>query len=137
MEWRFALAAKRKRLAILVSQADHALQELLRASRPVTWRPTSRWSFRTIAMSSRWSIRTASSFTTCRSRPTRRTQAEDQLLELLAGQVDTVVLARYMQILCPRFLAAFPNEAINIHHSFLPAFVGADPYAQAAGAASS
>jgi formyltetrahydrofolate deformylase len=37
-----------------------------------------------------------------------------------------------MQVLSPRFLAAFPNEAINIHHSFLPAFAGADPYAQAA-----
>jgi formyltetrahydrofolate deformylase len=42
------------------------------------------------------------------------------------------VLARYMQVLTPRVLAAFPDQVINIHHSFLPAFIGADPYAQAA-----
>jgi formyltetrahydrofolate deformylase len=45
-------------------------------------------------------------------------------------RIDTVVLAKYMQILSPRFLGAFP-EVINIHHSFLPAFAGANPYMQA------
>lgn len=42
-----------------------------------------------------------------------------------------VVLARYMQILSPTFIADHPNRIINIHHSFLPAFVGANPYRQA------
>ncbi|MFP4483555.1 MAG: formyltetrahydrofolate deformylase [Spirochaetaceae bacterium] len=45
--------------------------------------------------------------------------------------VDLIVLARYMQVLSPDFVAAFPNRIINIHHSFLPAFVGARPYHQA------
>ena len=45
--------------------------------------------------------------------------------------VDVVVLARYMQILSPAFVARYPRRVINIHHSFLPAFVGADPYRQA------
>ena len=45
--------------------------------------------------------------------------------------VDLVVLARYMQILSPAFVARFPNRIVNIHHSFLPAFVGANPYGQA------
>lgn len=45
--------------------------------------------------------------------------------------VELVVLARYMQILSPAFIAEYPNRIINIHHSFLPAFVGASPYRQA------
>jgi formyltetrahydrofolate deformylase len=45
--------------------------------------------------------------------------------------VDLVVMARYMQILSPTFVAEYPNRIINIHHSFLPAFIGANPYRQA------
>lgn len=53
-------------------------------------------------------------------------------IELLrSAQVDLVVLARYMRILSPDFVEAFANRIINIHHSFLPAFVGAKPYHQA------
>jgi formyltetrahydrofolate deformylase len=56
---------------------------------------------------------------------------ERRLLELLAGRVELVVLARYMRILSDTFLQALGCPAINIHHSFLPAFAGADPYARA------
>lgn len=57
---------------------------------------------------------------------------ERAVLEALAAQrVDRVVLARYMRILSPAFVDAYPSRIINIHHSFLPAFVGADPYRQA------
>jgi formyltetrahydrofolate deformylase len=56
---------------------------------------------------------------------------EELLLELLAGKVELVILARYMRILSPRFLAEVGCPVINIHHSFLPAFVGADPYLRA------
>jgi formyltetrahydrofolate deformylase len=55
--------------------------------------------------------------------------AQRQLLD--SQGVDLVVLARYMQILSPAFVAAMPGRIINIHHSFLPAFVGAKPYHQA------
>jgi formyltetrahydrofolate deformylase len=58
-------------------------------------------------------------------------EAEAQMLELLAGRVDLVVLARYMQILSGEFLERLSVPVINIHHSFLPAFVGADPYRRA------
>jgi formyltetrahydrofolate deformylase len=58
-------------------------------------------------------------------------EAEDRQLALLEGKVDLVVLARYMQILTDGFIRRYPNRIINIHHSFLPAFVGANPYAQA------
>jgi formyltetrahydrofolate deformylase len=53
-------------------------------------------------------------------------------LELLEEhQIDTIVLARYMQILSPHFVNKYPNRIINIHHSFLPAFIGSKPYQQA------
>ena len=59
-----------------------------------------------------------------------REAAERRALELLDG-VDLLVLARYMQILSADFLHELDAPAINIHHSFLPAFVGADPYLRA------
>ena len=60
-----------------------------------------------------------------------RAEAEQRQLQLLSGNVDLVVLARYMQILTPEFLAAIGCPMINIHHSFLPAFIGAAPYKRA------
>jgi formyltetrahydrofolate deformylase len=61
-----------------------------------------------------------------------REQVEEQQLQLLKEyDIDFVVLARYMQILTSKFVAANPNKIINIHHSFLPAFVGARPYERA------
>ncbi len=60
-----------------------------------------------------------------------REQAEQRQLELLRGNVDLVVLARYMQVLSGRFLAELGCPMINIHHSFLPAFIGAAPYRRA------
>jgi formyltetrahydrofolate deformylase len=56
---------------------------------------------------------------------------EGKTLELLQGQVDFIVLARYMQILSGEFIRHYPSQIINIHHSFLPAFVGANPYKHA------
>jgi formyltetrahydrofolate deformylase len=58
-----------------------------------------------------------------------RAEAEAQQMELLARhQVELVVLARYMQILSPKFVGRYPAAIINVHHSFLPAFTGARPY---------
>jgi formyltetrahydrofolate deformylase len=58
-------------------------------------------------------------------------EAKAEMLDILGGRVDLVVLARYMQILSGSFLDQVGAPVINIHHSFLPAFVGADPYARA------
>lgn len=59
-------------------------------------------------------------------------EQEKKQLDLLAQyQVDTVILARYMQILTSQLVNAYPSQIINIHHSFLPAFVGRSPYTQA------
>ena len=58
-------------------------------------------------------------------------QEAAEIQEIKSAGVELVVLARYMQILSDEFVAAFPNRIINIHHSFLPAFIGAQPYHQA------
>ncbi len=60
-----------------------------------------------------------------------REQEQRQLALLKENDVDTVVLARYMRIVSGEFIAEYPNRIINIHHSFLPAFVGKKPYDQA------
>ena len=60
-----------------------------------------------------------------------REDAERRQLDLLRGNVDLVVLARYMQIVTPQFLDEVGCPLINIHHSFLPAFIGAAPYRRA------
>ena len=61
-----------------------------------------------------------------------RTAHEDRVAEVLAGyNPEYIVLAKYMRILSPNFVARYPNRMINIHHSFLPAFIGARPYHQA------
>jgi len=64
--------------------------------------------------------------------PEGKTEAEATQLALLEkSAIDLIVLARYMQILGPRFVARYPARIINIHHSFLPAFLGARPYHRA------
>jgi formyltetrahydrofolate deformylase len=58
-----------------------------------------------------------------------KAEAEAQQMALLKEkQIDFIVLARYMQIISDKFIEAYPNKIINIHHSFLPAFIGAKPY---------
>jgi formyltetrahydrofolate deformylase len=63
--------------------------------------------------------------------PRNKVESERTMLELLGPDLDLVVLARYMQILSPEFVGHYLLRMINIHHSFLPAFVGAKPYHQA------
>jgi formyltetrahydrofolate deformylase len=58
-------------------------------------------------------------------------QEAKEIAELNSRGIELIVLARYMQVLSSRFISAYPNRIINIHHSFLPAFVGAKPYHQA------
>jgi formyltetrahydrofolate deformylase len=65
------------------------------------------------------------------TKQTKRSQEEAELQLLQDAGIDLIVLARYMQILSDEFIAKYPQRIINIHHSFLPAFVGARPYHQA------
>jgi formyltetrahydrofolate deformylase len=76
-----------------------------------------------------WRDSMASISSTFRSSPNQdKSPKEEQLRLLMAANIDLVVLARYMQILPPSFVRQFPSRIINVHHSFLPAFVGARPY---------
>ncbi len=61
----------------------------------------------------------------------KNAQEAAEIQELKSERIELIVLARYMQVLSEDFVAQFPNRIINIHHSFLPAFVGAQPYHQA------
>lgn len=131
MSWRFAYVAERKKVAILVSKQDHALLELL-----WRWRRGELVADVTMVVSNHADLRTEVEefglpyHHVPVSRETKAA-AEDEILKLLAGEADVVVLARYMQILSAEFVAAYPSKIINIHHSFLPAFAGARPYNQA------
>ena len=131
MAWRLEAAQSRKRVAVLVSRHDHALMELL-----WEWRRGELAADLTAVVSNHPDLRAAVEgfgipFHHMPNDRARRAEAEREMLTLLEGRVELVVLARYMQIVSGEFVARFPNRIINIHHSFLPAFVGADPYRQA------
>ncbi len=132
MEWRLAYVAQPKRLAIFVSRAEHALLELLWAHRAGDLRADLALVVSNHPTHQETVERAGIPYYHVPVSPERKAEAEAEQLRLLAEyQVDTVVLARYMQVLSPRFLEQYPARIINIHHSFLPAFVGANPYAAA------
>lgn len=131
MDWRLSFAAERKKTALLVSKYDHALFELL-----WRWQRGDLPAEVTMVVSNHPDLRDAVEafdvpYHYIPVTKATKTKAESQLLEVLDGQADLIVLARYMQILTQDFVHRFPNRIINIHHSFLPAFVGAAPYRQA------
>jgi formyltetrahydrofolate deformylase len=131
MDWVMRYAAHRKRVCILVSRHDHCLAELL-----WRWRRGELYADIPLVVSNhaemeseaaRFGVRFEHVPVTRETKPA----AEQALLDLLGGSFDLIVLARYMQILSPTFLEAARTPIINIHHSFLPAFAGANPYARA------
>jgi formyltetrahydrofolate deformylase len=132
MRWRLAWARQPKRVALFVSRFDHCLFDLLwrhRAGELTCEIP--------LVVSNHPELEeVAGQFgVPFRVFPiTKETKAaqERRELELLAAErVDLVVLARYMQVLSGEFIDSFPGSIINIHHSFLPAFMGGRPYHQA------
>ena len=131
MEWRLASHAERRRVAVLVSRHDHALVDLL-----WNWRRGELRAEIPLVLSNHPDLRAAVEqfgvpFLHVPNDRDTRAAAEARMLEELEGKADLLVLARYMQVLSPGFVARFPGRIINIHHSFLPAFAGADPYRQA------
>jgi formyltetrahydrofolate deformylase len=132
IEWRLSYAGRRRRLAIFVSRAEHALLELLWAHRAGDLRADLALVISNHPTHEDTVTRAGIPYFHIPIDAARKAEAEDQELRLLDEyRVDTVVLARYMQVLSPSFLAHYPARIINIHHSFLPAFVGANPYAAA------
>jgi formyltetrahydrofolate deformylase len=132
MDWQLKLSQKRPRIAIMVSQYDHCLVDLLHRHKsgelacdiPLiisNHRDTERLAefhdipFHYIPVS-------------------KETKAEAEAKQFALfdkHEIDLIVLARYMQILSPGFVKRYPERIINIHHSFLPAFIGARPYHRA------
>lgn len=132
MEWSFHYSSQVQRLAIFVSRQDHCLMDLLwryRAreiqceiplliSNHMEYGPVAReygMDFRYIPI----------------TQETKQSQESLEINLLHEYRIDLVVLARYMQILSPAFIQVFPRRIINIHHSFLPAFIGGNPYRKA------
>lgn len=130
--WKIRLGDRKMRVALFVSRYDHCLQELLWrhsigefaidvpliVSNHADLEPLAR----------RYGIPFHHVPVTAAS----KMETEREELELLERHdIDTVVLARYMQVLSPQFVERYPARIINIHHSFLPAFVGSSPYRQA------
>lgn len=132
MSYRLFFSDTRPRVAIMVSREGHCLVDLLY-----------RWESGFLPMdvpaiiSNHETLREVAEYYSIPyyhfpvTRETRDRYEPDILALLRSLRIDTVVLARYMQILSPAFVDAYRNAIINIHHSFLPAFVGADPYRQA------
>ena len=131
LDWKLIDAKHRKRVALFVSRYDHCLLDLL-------WR----WRRGELDMDviavvsnhpdlhqevSRFGVPYHHIPVTKNTKP----QAEQAQIDLLAGEVELVVMARYMQILSDNFLERIGCPVINIHHSFLPAFIGAGPYQRA------
>jgi formyltetrahydrofolate deformylase len=132
MTWRLAQSARRPRMAILVSKYDHCLADLLYRHRSgeltceipliISNHPDNK------PIADFYGI----PFETVPVVKDQKQLAEQKILDLLKQHnPDFIVLARYMQILSNRFVSAYPQRIINIHHSFLPAFIGAKPYHQA------
>ncbi|TMC22839.1 MAG: formyltetrahydrofolate deformylase [Chloroflexi bacterium] len=131
MQWNVHYSHYRKRAGIFVSRLDHCLVDLL-------WR----WKSGELCMDIPFIVSNHPDLATLAEmygivfhhfpvqRASRRADQE-RLLAFVEGKVDFLILARYMQILEPFFVSAYPCQIINIHHSFLPAFIGANPYHRA------
>lgn len=132
LTWSVQYSDERQRVAILVSKTPHCLYDLLQAERldelggDIVGVISNHDELRDVA---------AHFNKPCVVIPVdrqRRDSAEAQMLEQLDGwKADVVVLARYMQVLTPAFVNRWESRLINVHHSFLPAFVGARAYGQA------
>jgi len=131
MDFRLTEASKPKRVAILASKDDHCLLDLHWRNRRgeldmsvvmvISNHPDLADQVRPFGVP----------FLHVPATKDIRAEAEQHQLELLRDNLDLVVLARYMQIITPEFLAEVGCPLINIHHSFLPSFIGAAPYRRA------
>ena len=132
MQWSVRYSEDRQRVAVLVSKTDHCLYDLLVHARDGVLD----CDIPLIVSNHPDLERVADQFRIpffCRPiRNGDKAAQEQEILDLLAThKIDLVVLARYMQILSSDFIAKYPERIINIHHPFLPAFQGGNPYARA------
>jgi formyltetrahydrofolate deformylase len=131
MRWRLWNAHDPKRVAIMVSRYDHCLLELL-----WRWRRGELGAEVVLVGSNHPDLREEVEafglpYHHIPVTPESKAEAEAELLQVLDGRCDLVVLARYMQVFSSEFLERVGVPMINIHHSFLPAFPGREPYERA------
>jgi formyltetrahydrofolate deformylase len=132
MDWRMSYTDAPKRMAVLVSRYDPCLADLL-----WRWDSGELESEIPLVISNHPDLASGIEahgipFYHLPVSKETKTEQESKMLGLLGEHgVDLVVLARYMQILSPGFVGAYPDRIVNIHHSFLPALAGADPYRRA------
>ncbi|MDQ3855556.1 MAG: formyltetrahydrofolate deformylase [Chloroflexota bacterium] len=132
MRWRISYTDRPKRMAILVSRYEHCLLDLL-----WRWDAGELHAEIPLVISNHPDLarRVETYGVPYHHLPVTRDtrwEQEERVRDLLErDRIDVVVLARYMQILSPDLVGTYPQRIINIHHSFLPAFVGANPYQQA------
>jgi formyltetrahydrofolate deformylase len=130
--WRISFTGRKERVAVFVSRFDHCLQEILWRKRMGEFDIDI-----PIIVSNHDDLRPLAEHYEIPyevfpiTKENRGAQEKAELAVLKGHAVDTIVLARYMQILSREFVEQYPNRIINIHHSFLPAFAGKDPYRQA------
>jgi formyltetrahydrofolate deformylase len=129
MNWRIELADRVQNVALFVSQYLHCLSDLLHRHQSGEFRCNV-----AAIVSNHQDARALAEFHGVRFHylpvtSATKAEVEARQLDLLAQQkVNLVILARYMQVLSPAFVDAYPRRIINVHHSFLPAFTGARPY---------
>ena len=132
MEWRLAKPGERKKMVIMVSKYDHCLVDLLYRHKVGELSCDI-----PLIISNHADTQPIADFYQIPfvvipvSKDNKRAAEQKQIALIREHGSDFTVLARYMQVLSSEFVAAFPHRIINIHHSFLPAFVGARPYHQA------
>jgi formyltetrahydrofolate deformylase len=130
--WKLNFLEEKKRLAVFVSKYDHCLQEILWRHRLGEYNAEI-----SLIVSNHPDLQQLADnysipFHVFPVNIDNKAEQEEKELQLLEEQkIDTVILARYMQILSDKFVKKYANRIINIHHSFLPAFKGGNPYKQA------
>ena len=129
MRWKLTSGDRRPRMALFCSQYLHCMADLLHR-----WRSGELHCEIPVIVSNHRAVENLAAFYGIPFEyvpvtAATRAEAEQRQLEVLARhEIELVVLARYMQILSPSFVARYPAAIINVHHSFLPAFTGAKPY---------
>jgi formyltetrahydrofolate deformylase len=132
MRWRLERSDHPLRVALFVSKADHCLMDLLYRHQTGELPCDIPLVVSNHPDAEKWAGFYRVPFLVIPVPAGGKAEAERKQLDLLAAErIDLVVLARYMQVLSPEFVRVFPNRVINVHHSFLPAFVGARPYHRA------
>ena len=129
MQWKLYFSDETPRIAVFVSKLSHCLYDILSRYQAKEWDVEI-----PLIISNHNNLETVAKgfgidyYVFPITKTNKRSQEQKQLALLNEHNIETIVLARYMQIMTNEFVKNYPNRIINIHHSFLPAFPGAQPY---------